>query len=402
MKVLMFGWEFPPYTSGGLGTACYGLTKGLARNGIDITFVVPYAPEDQKAEFVKLISVNNIKNLTIIPVSSTLTQYATTDSYEERIARLKKGLRELYGHNLYQEVLRYSLVAAQLAKEIEHDVIHCHDWMTYQAGINAKEISGKPLIVHIHNTIFDRSSLKPNGHEYWIEKNGFEHADMVIANSNKIKDTLVSKYGIDPRKIIVVHFGIEEDDPDYNIEVRKPFKTKIVMFVGRITLQKGPDYFIEAAKKVLEHEPDTRFIMVGTGDMLPQIINRTIELGISDKITFTGWFSKKDVYKAFKLADVFVMPSVSEPYGLVALEAIKNNTTVIVSKQAGVSEVIKHCLKVDFWDVNELANKITAVLRYKTLHEELKHNSSEESKKFNLDEPAKKTIQVYKEAAQKW
>ena len=402
MKVLMFGWEFPPYTTGGLGTACYALTKGLSQNGVKTTFVVPYADKNSEAEFVDLISTNKIGNLTIINVSSPLTQYATYESYEDQLSKLNKGLRELYGHNLYEEVYRYSLIAAQLSKEIEHDVIHCHDWMTYQAGINAKEISGKPLVIHIHNTVFDRASLKPNGHEYHIEKMGFEHADKIIAISNKVKDMLVHKYGINPEKIQVVHWGIEENDPDYNLEVRKPFKTKIVIFVGRITLQKGPDYFIEAAKKVLDFEPDTRFIMVGTGDMLPKIINRAIELGISDKLTFTGWFSKKDVYKAFKLADVFVMPSVSEPFGLVALEAIKNHIPVIISKQSGVSEVLKHCLKVDFWDVNELTNKLVGVLRYKTLHKELKENSIEESKKFNLDEPAKKVIHVYRQVKTKW
>ncbi|MBS3152011.1 glycosyltransferase family 4 protein [Candidatus Woesearchaeota archaeon] len=396
----MFGWEFPPYTSGGLGTACYALTKGLARNGLDITFVVPYLPEDQKVEFVKLVGANTIANITIIPVNSTLTQYSTFESYEERIAKLKSGLRDLYGHNLYIEVIRYSIAAAQLASQYDHDVIHCHDWMTYQAGMNAKEISGKPLIIHIHNTVFDRSSLKPNEIEYQIERMGFENADKIIAISNKIKNTLVSKYGIEPNKISVVHWGIEEEDPDYHLEVKKPFNTKIVMFVGRVTLQKGPDYFVEAASQVLKYEPDTRFVVVGSGDMLPRIINRAIELGIIDRFNFTGWFSKRDVYKVFKLADVFVMPSVSEPFGLVALEALKNNVPVIISKQSGVSEVLKHCLKVDFWDVNELSNKIVSVLKYKVLYQELKNNGFNEVNKFNLDEPAKKVITVYNEARQ--
>lgn len=395
MKVLMFGWEFPPYTSGGLGTACYHLTKGLAQNGADVTFVVPFAADGTDDDFVRLLGVQ-LQHIRLRAIPSLLSPYMGEGDYQKRLRKLGNNFLQLYGHNLYHEVARFAQAARDIALHEPHEVIHCHDWMTYPAGIVAKQVSGKPLVVHIHNTVFDRSSLQPNGYEYAIEKAGFEEADMIIAISQHVKDNLVQRYHVNPQKVVVVHWGIDQDDPAYAIaSPQKGVREKIVLFVGRITLQKGPDYFIEAARKVLDLEPNTRFVIVGEGDMLPQIIHRSIELGMSDKVSFNGWFQKQDVFKAFKMADVFVMPSVSEPFGLVALEALKNGTPVIVSKQSGVAEVVQHCLKVDFWDVQELANKILAVLRYRSLQHELRANGTEESKKFTLDAPAKKVLAAY-------
>ncbi len=401
MKVLMFGWEFPPYSSGGLGSACYLLTKGLAKKGIAITFVVPYG-DNNETEYVKLIGVNDIKNLQIKFVNSILQEYMTNDSYDTKLKKLKERLKYLYGEDLYHEVYRFSHAALEVASKENFDVIHCHDWMTYPAGINAKHLTNKPLIVHIHNTVFDRSSLSPSNYEYEIEKAGFENSDCIIAISNKVKDTLVKKYGINEDKIKVVHWGIDHENKDYyQVQPKNSFSEKIVLFAGRITLQKGPDYFIEAAKKVLDFYPNVRFIVVGSGDMLPRIINRAIELGISHKVNFTGWFNQKELFRAFKIADLFVMPSVSEPFGLVALEALKNGSPVIVSKQSGVCEVIKNCLKVDFWDINELANKIVNVLKYISLHKELKENSQLEINDLDIYKPAKKIIGVYRQVL-KW
>ncbi len=401
MKVLMFGWEFPPYKSGGLGTACFGLTKGLARQKVDVTFVMPVAPDSAKTNFVKLIGANNIaRRVKIREVETILKPYQTSEEYNDYYLQTSsKGTKNIYGKDLYNEVKRYSEVAKIIAREEEHEVIHCHDWMTYQSGINARNISRKPLVVHIHATEFDRTGGNPNNFISQIEYNGLKEADLVIANSNFTKQNVIRCYKIKPEKIKVVHWGIDEYHPSYQLKYKSELnkKEKIVLFLGRVTLQKGPDYFIEVAKKVLDYYKNVRFIIAGDGDMMPKIINKTIELEIQDKITFTGFLQGDDVNKAFQTADVYVMPSVSEPFGLVALESLKNGTPVIISKQSGVSEVLKNALKVDFWDINKMTNQIISLLKYKDLHEELKENSMKEVSKFNLNDPAKKVIQIYNE-----
>lgn len=404
MNILMFGWEFPPFKTGGLGTACYGLTKGLSRNGAKVTFVMPLAPDGAEANFVKIIGADKLwGEIKIKTVDSLLTPYMTSQNYEQKYNSINSsGKKEVYGKNLAQEVQRFSAVAGAAAKQQKHDVIHAHDWMTYQAGINAKKISGKPLVVHIHATEFDRTGGSPNDEISKIEYKGLKESDIIIANSNFTKNNVVLQYKIKPSKIRVVHWGIDDNsskEPSYKSPLTQ--KEKIVLFLGRVTIQKGPDYFIEAAKKVIEHYSNVKFVIAGDGDMLPKIINRAAEIGISDKVVFTGFLQGQDVYKAFQTADLYVMPSVSEPFGLVALEALKNNTPVIISKQSGVSEVLHNALKVDFWDVNEIANKIVNVLKYDALRYELRQNGAIEAKKFNLDEPAKKCIQAYAEVIAK-
>jgi glycosyltransferase involved in cell wall biosynthesis len=387
-KVLMFGWEFPPFKSGGLGTACYGLTKGLASNGVHVTFVMPVTPEGAKAKFVKLLSASNIK---VKKIDSLLTAYMTSNSYEENYSNAKR--KHVYGRDLFDEVARYSLRAVKIAREEEHDLIHAHDWMTYQAAINAKKISKKPLVVHLHATEFDRTGGNPDPRISHVEWQGLKEADKIITNSNYSKENIIKHYKINPDKINVVHWGIDEA-PVKQHEVKKD---KTVLFLGRVTLQKGPDYFIEVAKKVLDYEPSTRFIIAGDGDMLPKIIDRTAELELTDKVTFTGALAGEDVNKAFQTADLYVMPSVSEPFGLVALESLKNGTPIIISKTSGVSEVIKHALKVDFWDVDDMTGKIVAVLRHNALKEELAENGHQEAQKFNLEDPARKIMLSYLE-----
>ncbi len=392
LKVLMFGWEFPPFKSGGLGTACYGLTKGLARNGCEVTFVMPVTPEGAKAKFVKLIGAGN--NVKLRRVDSLLSAYQTSEGYEEGYTYIPTSLKRVYGKNLFAEVQRYAVLAKRIAREEEHDVIHAHDWMTYQAGINAKKASKKPLVVHLHATEFDRTGGTPDGRISHIEWQGLKEADRIIANSEYTKKNIIKHYRIPADKIDVVHWGIDDVDvPQFDTPLKKD---NIVLFLGRVTLQKGPDYFIEVAKKVLEYEPDTKFVIVGDGDMLPRIINRAAELGITDKVIFTGALSGDDVHKAFKTADIYVMPSVSEPFGLVALESLKNGTPVIISKQSGVAEVLKHALKVDFWDINEMTNKIVGVLRHSALKDDLREHGVHEVQKFNLDEPARKVMDIYR------
>jgi glycosyltransferase involved in cell wall biosynthesis len=394
----MLGWEFPPFKSGGLGTACYGLTKGLARQGVHVTFVMPVAPEGAKAEFVKLVGANQFgKNIKVLQIPSTLAPYQTADQYAEDYAPL--STKGVYGRNIYQEARRFARVARIIAKKEPHDVIHAHDWMTYDAGIEARKVSGKPLVVHIHATEFDRTGDHPNTYISNIEYKGLKEADLIIANSNFTKNNVMKHYKIPENKIRVVHWGIEEDDPAYHLNYRSTInkKGKVVLFLGRITIQKGPDYFIEVAKKVHDFEPNTYFVIAGDGDMMPRIINRAHELGIADKVIFTGFLQGADVHKAFQMADLYVMPSVSEPFGLVALESLKNKTPIIVSKQSGVSEVLKNCLKTDFWDIDKMTDMIVNVLRNQALHDELKELGHNEVQKFNLDEPARKIHDVYKE-----
>jgi glycosyltransferase involved in cell wall biosynthesis len=394
MKILMFGWEFPPMSSGGLGTACYGLTKGLSKRGAEVSFVLPYVAEDSNSEYVKLIPANNLKRVKMIGINSLLHAYVTSSQYQLSLLEFKKNQKQkkLYGTDLYQEVYRFSLKAALIAEFEDFDIIHSHDWMTFPAGIKAKEISDKPLVIHVHATEFDRTGGNVNQLIYDIEKEGMLKADLIITVSNFTKDKIITHYGISPEKITVVHNAVElSDKKEFHIEK----KDKIVLFLGRVTLQKGPDYFVQAAKKCLEFDPDIKFIIAGTGDMEGYIIEKTAELGISDKVLFSGFVPDEDLDRIYQMADVYVMPSVSEPFGITPLEAMKNNTPVIISKQSGVSEVLTHCLKVDFWDINQLVDKIIAVLKYEELNSTLKHHGNMEIKKFSWDEPAGKCIDVY-------
>ena len=397
MKVLMFGWEFPPLSSGGLGTACYALTKSLSKTGVEITFVLPYSFDLENADFVKLVSAGNIK---IRKIASALQPYMSSQEYKKSLG--KKPSPRIYGSSLFDEVNRYTLAAEKIAEEENFDVIHCHDWMTFGAGIRAKKKKNKPLVMHVHSTELDRTGgHQVNQQVYDLERQGMHKADKVIAVSNFTKNKIIAHYAVPSEKIRVVHNAVDFSQHYYDesFEIKKT--DKVVLFLGRLTLQKGPDYFVYAAKKVLEREKNVKFIVAGTGDMESFIIEKAAELGIADKVLFAGFLNQDDVERAYKMADVYVMPSVSEPFGITALEAMKNKAPAIVSKQSGVSEVIMHCLKVDFWDINELSNKIISLLMYKPLHETLKDNAYFEVKKFNWDVPAEKCIQVYNELIHK-
>lgn len=398
MKVLMFGWEFPPMSSGGLGTACYGLTKGLSSKGIGITFVVPYAADITDASFLNLKSASNMANLKIRKVDSIIKPYMTSDGYSSYLRKKPEGISKIYGSTLLDEVYRYNLAAAKIAEEEDFDIIHCHDWMTFGAGMIAKKKKNKPLVLHVHATEFDRTGgNNVNQYVYDIEREGMQKADRIIAVSNFTKNKIIDHYGIPGSKIRVVHNAVDFSQHYYDESFEINKTDKIVLFLGRITLQKGPDYFLEAAKKVLEKEKNVKFVIAGSGDMESHIIEKSAEMGLAGKVLFAGFLNPDEVEKAFKMADIYVMPSVSEPFGITPLEAMKNKTPVIVSRQSGVSEVIRHCLKVDFWDINEMSSKIISLLRYKPLHEALKEQGYQEVKKFNWNIPAEKCIQIYSE-----
>jgi len=399
----MFGWEFPPFNKGGLGVACHGLTKGLTNKGVETIFVIPKAPEKADGDHVKLIVASNIKNVKIKEVSSPMVAYMTPGEYTEKIRHIlmhgdEKSKGDIYGTDLFQEVERYALRASTIALNEEFDVIHAHDWLTYKAGIEAKKATGKPLVVHIHATEFDRTGGNGvNQYVYDIEKAGFDYADIICAVSNFTKNKIIEHYGVNPDKVHVVHNAVEFNE--FNEAPKKiSEKDKVVLFLGRITLQKGPDYFVEAAKKVVEKDPNVKFVVAGSGDMLPQMVEMAAEKGLASKMLFAGFLKGEDIDRAYKMADLYVMPSVSEPFGITPLEAMRNGTPVLMSKQSGVSEVVSHCLKTDFWDVDDMAAKMLAVLKYNSLHECLQENGSREVSKFSWDEPAGKCVEAYSRA----
>jgi glycogen(starch) synthase len=423
MKVFMLGWEFPPFISGGLGTACYGLTKALDQMGVEITFVLPTAVQSQYATHVKLISpsmqqtintsvkVHQLKNVVFRTISSPLQPYLTADSYqqkmEESISRMQASRGSIdkfvgtldYSGDMYAEVQRYAELAVRLAANEQFDVIHAHDWMTYPAGVAVARATGKPLVVHVHSTEFDRSGEHVNQMIYDIERMGMHAADRIIAVSYLTRSIVISRYGISGDKVEVVYNGVERNGNSLhvgNTTIKKD--EKIVLFLGRITMQKGPDYFLRAAKKVLEKVDNVRFVMAGSGDLMHRAVEMAAELGIGSKVLFTGFLRGEDVNKIFKMADLYVMPSVSEPFGIAPLEALDNDVPIIISKQSGVSEVITHALKVDFWDVDEIANKIVAVLKYPPLGVTLRSHGNYEVRKLRWKDSAARCAKIYEEA----
>jgi glycosyltransferase involved in cell wall biosynthesis len=392
----MFGWEYPPYKSGGLGTACYGLTKGLKNHDVDIIFVLPRGDKDKAdTKYVKMLIASDYGgSIKFIGIPTILTPYMTSESYIS-VKGQEGSAGSIYGSDLFQEVYNYTQRARIIAEKEEYDLIHCHDWMTYPAGIAAKKATGKKLIVHLHATEFDRTGGNGvNEYVYNIEKNGFEIADKIIAVSQFAKDMITKHYGINPGKITVVHNAVEKEHKKFqNLALGNE---KIILFLGRLTLQKGPEYFVYAAKKVLEKRKDVKFVMVGTGDMLERMINLTIDMGINQYFLFTGFLEGEALDKVYSMARLYVMPSVSEPFGITPLESITNGTPVLISKQSGVSEVLNHALKVDFWDVDEIANKIMAVLKHDELHETLRENGQAQVNSISWDKSAKKVLDVYK------
>ncbi len=395
----MFGWEFPPHNSGGLGVACYGLTKALAGKGAKILFVLP-KKVGVGSDVIKIIFADEASGIKFKEIDSILSPYITSREYE----RLRRNyISDIYGKGLFEEVARYALRAREIAEKEKFDIIHAHDWLSFGAGTEAKKVSGKPLVVHVHATEFDRTGGNSiNQHVYEIEKEGMEKADAVITVSQFTKNMVVKHYGINPEKIRVVYNAIDApQEPEFNSTSEQTLRRlkeegyKIVLFVGRITLQKGPDYFVKVAKKVLEHNPKVVFIIAGSGDMERQVLEETARAGISDKFFFTGFLRGEELDRVYRTADLYILPSVSEPFGITPLESLMNGAPVLMSKQSGVSEIINHALKTDFWDIDEMANKTLAVLNYPALHSCLKEYGQGEVKKLSWQAPAEKCLEIY-------
>lgn len=428
MKVLMFGWEFPPHITGGLGTACFGMTKGLLKHGIEVLFVVPKAYGDESQEAVRLINASDVtvkmrepvfqdywNQITFMEIGSNLIPYVGPVEFEKMVAEDIRSTEEKmnpvfserftfsgkYGQDLMTEVSRYALIGATLASEQQFDIIHAHDWLTYPAGVAAKHVSGKPLVVHMHATEFDRSGENVNSNVYDIERKGMEEADRVITVSNLTRKIVIERYGINPDKVFTVHNAVEPVDKSDFATVEKHVKEKVVTFLGRITFQKGPEYFIEAAKKVLDRDPNVRFVMAGTGDLMEKMIRRAAKLKIASKFHFTGFLKGENVDRMFAMSDVYVMPSVSEPFGISPLEAMRSNVPVVISKQSGVAEVLDHVLKVDFWDIDAMADAIYGLLHYESLTSMFRQHGTEEVNNLKWENAAVHIVEVYKQVYQK-
>lgn len=484
MRVLMLGWEFPPFIAGGLGTACYGLTRALDRLGTEILFVLPKAAPDSHSSHVRLLGPHTLDQARadIDTTRSTALGASALDEGEhadpgsllaigdrtriegfehvvfhslparfaspyaspgepgpagassrtvrELIERARRGdeaarqaIEQLaagcwqvggdevfgdeaiediapesdtgYGTDLIGDAHRYARLVTALAKRERFDVIHAHDWLTYPAGMAVSALTGVPLVVQVHATEFDRSGASVNQSVYEIERAGMHAADAVIAVSQLTRSICVTRYGVPADRVSVVYNGVDrsEDQPDAGVQIRS--KDKIVLFLGRITMQKGPEYFIQAAKRVLEKIEDVKFVVAGSGDMAVRMIEAAAASGIGHKVLFTGFLRGRDVQRVFEMADCYVMPSVSEPFGIAALEAMQHDTPVIISKQSGVSEVLTHALKVDFWDTDEMANKIVAVLRHPPLGQTLRRHGAFELRGLTWDGAAQRCERIY-------
>ena len=420
MKVLMFGWEFPPFISGGLGTACYGITKGLLENDVKVTFVLPTKKGKEITSPVKILGadevpligdinelMNRIDIINAVSVPSSLSPYATAVHYSEQLKfnhslKVRKNpINSIldftgdYGDDLLTEVMSYGLVGESLYFYEEFDIIHAHDWLTYPAGVRTKQISGKPLIVHVHATEFDRSGNNINERVYNIEKYGMENADKVVAVSYYTKNIIINHYGIDQDKIEVVHNAVNKKKQFERYNIGKNLDDKIVLFLGRVTMQKGPDYFIEAANLVLKEIENVRFIMAGSGDLMPEMISRMAELKIADRFHFTGFLRGLDVERMYAMSDLYVMPSVSEPFGITPFEALLYDVPIIISKQSGVSEILKHAVVVDFWDIQKLANYIISILKNEDLAQEIVRNCKEEIQQVEWHSAGNRLKNIY-------
>ena len=414
MKALMFGWEFPPHILGGLGTASFGLTKGMVENGdLDITFVIPKPWGDEPKDFAKIIGANTTpvvwKDVNWDHVQQRVGHVIDPQLYYDLRNHIYSDFRNIntndlgciefsgkYPDNLLEEINNYSIVAGVIARTVDFDVIHSHDWLTYPAGIHAKQVSGKPFVIHVHATDFDRSRGNVNPTVFSIEKDGMNHADHIITVSNLTRRTVIEKYGISPDKVTTVHNAVEPLSEELlNVEV-PPKHDKVVTFLGRITMQKGPEYFVEAAAQVLQKVHNVQFVMAGGGDMMEKMIRLAARRGISERFHFAGFLRGKQVYEMLKASDVYIMPSVSEPFGISPLEAMQMGVPSIISKQSGCAEILNNVIKVDYWDTNAIADAIYSIITYPAMYNELREHGLKEVNQIVWKKAGAKVIDIYK------
>ena len=419
MKALMFGWEFPPHILGGLGTASYGLTKGMWECGdMEITFVIPKPFGDEERHFANIIGASQTpiawRDVSREYVESRIGKVMDPDLYFRLRDHIYADFNYMrtndlgciefsgrYPDNLLEEINNYSIVAGVIARTIPCDVIHSHDWLTYPAGIHAKQVTGKPLVIHVHATDYDRSRGNVNPTVFAIERDGMMQADHIITVSNLTRQTVIDKYGIDPAKVTTVHNAVTPLSEEFlNVEVEKP-KDKIVTFLGRITMQKGPEYFVETAAKVLKNNHNVRFVMAGSGDMMDKMINLAAERGIADRFHFPGFQKGKQVYEMLKASDVYVMPSVSEPFGISPLEAMQMGVPSIISKQSGCAEILNNVIKTDYWDVDAMADAIYSIVTYPAMHRQLSEDGLAEVNQITWDKAGRKVIDIYNKVLNK-
>ena len=412
MKALMFGWEFPPHILGGLGTASFGLTRGMAQQeDMEITFVIPKPWGDEDQSFLRIIGACNVpivwKENDWHHVQERLGQFMHPDEYFwlrdgirydfSRIGTNELGCVDFSGRypdNLIEEIGNYEAVASVLANRLDFDVIHSHDWLTYPAGVFAKQISGKPLVIHVHATDFDRSRGNVNPTVYSIEKRGMEIADHIITVSNLTRNTVIEKYHIDPAKVTTVHNAVEPLQ-DVDSYTKTPRKDKVVTFLGRITMQKGPEYFVEAAARVLQKTDGVRFVMAGSGDMMNDMIHLAAAKGIADKFHFTGFLRGRQVQEMLAESDVYIMPSVSEPFGISPLEAMQVGTPSIISHQSGCAEILSHAIKTDYWDIDAMADAIYSIVKYPAMYKSLRELGRDEVNNIRWYDAGLKVRAIY-------
>jgi len=452
VRVLMLGWEFPPHISGGLGTACKGLTDGLTSQGVEILFVVPRLFGDEDRTPARLIGCADLlptlresaqppaeaepraprspaaRALEVVAVASPLVPYQTPEAYRDTLQTSSEPSAPLgvlagqtravarvvgerlpgaggqrfsgqYGRDLMSEVGRYADVVAELAHSESFDVVHAHDWLTFPAGLCAAETSGRPFVAHVHACEYDRSGEHPNPEILEIERLGLASADRVIAVSHYTSSILATRYGVDPAKLRVVHNATQHRPRGRDLGC-KAIDEPIVLFLGRVTFQKGPDYFLEMARRVVDVVPRVKFVIAGTGDMLAPLIERAAAIGLARHVHFTGFLHGAAVERMYSMADVYVMPSVSEPFGIAALEALALDVPVILSRQSGVAEVLPHMLKSDFWDVEDLASKLIALLRYPALRESVVRAGRAELDRIQWTQRGALVHEIYKELVQ--
>jgi glycosyltransferase involved in cell wall biosynthesis len=412
MKALMFGWEFPPHILGGLGTASYGLTKGMSlQKDMDITFVIPKPYGDEDQSFLKIIGACNVpvvwKENSWEHINFRIGQQMHSDEYFKLRSGIRYDYRRIYTNdlgcvdfsgrypdNLLEEISNYEAVASVLSHSLSFDIIHSHDWLTYPAGVFAKQITGKPLVIHVHATDFDRSRGQVNPVVYGIEKRGMDMADHIITVSNLTRQIVIEKYFQNPNKVTTVHNAVE---PLHNATsfVKTPRKDKVVTFLGRITMQKGPEYFVEAAYRVLQKTKDVRFVMAGSGDMMNAMIDLVAKRNIADRFHFTGFLKGNQVHEMLAESDVYIMPSVSEPFGISPLEAMQVGTPTIISKQSGCAEILTHAIKTDYWDIDAMADAIYAIVKRPAMYDSLRENGREEVDNIKWEYAGNRVREIY-------